>query len=348
VDYQISFLDLSPLDSLPGEVDCGAPLPDAPQLFFLDVYGDTLPAEVELAFVADSCGYEVVYTWTATDSTCMVDTSVSRSLMVNPVLPTLFAPDDITLFCDELGALPQTITYSNGLDGPCEISGTVSGELELVVGSPDCPEEYLETWTLDICDTTITASRTVKVNPAPFVLDCPADTTVCGFDEVPPLDTMGIVQAGGCGALSIVVTSTQDTIGPGLAEVVRNVVITDDCGQTATCNQIIEVDLLCDTDPFCKPEYVFIPNTFTPDGNRRNDVLRVRSLLIDRNEVEDFEFMIYSGWGEQLFRTTDPSQGWDGTHQGKMLEHGVYGYYVRLRCPGGRDLILKGNVTLLR
>jgi gliding motility-associated-like protein len=116
----------------------------------------------------------------------------------------------------------------------------------------------------------------------------------------------------------------------------------------ATCNQVIQVDLLCDVDPFYTPEYIYVPNTFTPNGDGRNDVLHVRSLLIDREEVEDFEFMIYSGWGEQLFRTTNPQQGWDGTHQGDMLEHGVYGYYVRLRCPGGKDIVRKGNVTLVR
>jgi len=348
IDYQISFLDLAPLDSLPAGIDCGEPLPDAPELFFLDVFGDTLQATVTIDFQPDSCGYELEYTWTAMDSTCMIDTSISRLLQVNPVLPTLTAPDDIVLFCNELDALPQAIDYTNGLSGPCAISGSISGELELVVGSPECPEEFLETWTLDICDTTLMASRTVKVEEAPFQLNCPSDTLVCGFDEVPPLDTMNIVQAGGCGSIAFSVSVTQDTVGPGLVELQRSIVIADACGQVATCNQIIQVDLLCDVDPFCTPEYIYVPNTFTPNGDRRNDVLHVRSLLIDRGEVEDFEFMIYSGWGEQLFRTTDPQQGWDGTHQGDMLEHGVYGYYVRLRCPGGKDIVRKGNVTLVR
>jgi len=39
---------------------------------------------------------------------------------------------------------------------------------------------------------------------------------------------------------------------------------------------------------------------------------------------------------------------WDGTYKGKPLPMETYGYYLRVVCPDGQELVKKGNVTLLR
>jgi hypothetical protein len=43
---------------------------------------------------------------------------------------------------------------------------------------------------------------------------------------------------------------------------------------------------------------------------------------------ETIELKIYNGWGELIFETTDPTAGWDGTHEGKHAINGVYVYSV--------------------
>ena len=52
--------------------------------------------------------------------------------------------------------------------------------------------------------------------------------------------------------------------------------------------------------------------------------------------------------GTLVFESNDPSIGWDGTYNGKVLPPDVYGYYMQCRCDNGEQLLLKGNISLLR
>ncbi len=89
---------------------------------------------------------------------------------------------------------------------------------------------------------------------------------------------------------------------------------------------------------------VFIPNTFTPNGDGKNDVLKVRG-----PSYQEFYFAIYNRFGEMVFETTDVLQGWDGTFKGNASDPGVYGYYLKAKCPGDSEQTFKkGNVTLIR
>lgn len=92
----------------------------------------------------------------------------------------------------------------------------------------------------------------------------------------------------------------------------------------------------------CEPPFVFLPNAFSPNGDNENDVLFVRGRYI-----EEMELVIYNRWGEKVFESNNPSDGWDGTFKGKLLAPDVYGYYLRILCIGGDQHVEKGNVTIL-
>ncbi|MCX7697523.1 MAG: gliding motility-associated C-terminal domain-containing protein [Bacteroidales bacterium] len=94
---------------------------------------------------------------------------------------------------------------------------------------------------------------------------------------------------------------------------------------------------------FCYEPYIFIPNAFTPNSDGKNDVLYVRSKYIDR-----MYFAIFDRWGEKVFETTNPLEGWDGTYKGKLLEPQVFDYYLEVECFGGQKFRKKGNITLIR
>ncbi len=96
-------------------------------------------------------------------------------------------------------------------------------------------------------------------------------------------------------------------------------------------------------EAFCGEPNIFVPNTFTPNGDGENDQVWVRGSLIT-----SMEFVIYNRWGEEVFATNDLSQGWDGTYKGDLAEPAVYVYYLRARCAEGEEYFKKGNVTLLR
>ena len=44
------------------------------------------------------------------------------------------------------------------------------------------------------------------------------------------------------------------------------------------------------------------------------------------NSGKNYLFQIYSRWGNLLFETSNPDQGWDGKYNGEFVEMGVYAY----------------------
>jgi gliding motility-associated-like protein len=93
----------------------------------------------------------------------------------------------------------------------------------------------------------------------------------------------------------------------------------------------------------CDPESVFVPNTFTPNGDGQNDVLYVRG-----NEIKELYFAIYNRRGELIFETDNKATGWDGTFNGKKADPDVFAYYVKATCFNESSMIKKGNVTIIR
>jgi gliding motility-associated-like protein len=104
----------------------------------------------------------------------------------------------------------------------------------------------------------------------------------------------------------------------------------------------------CEEGPF------FVPNTFTPNLDGRNDVFRVKAYSMAQQE--GFLFEIFNRWGEKVFSTDDPKTGWDGTYKNQNADQGVYAYYLYFNCgesaspklAEGDKRIKKGNITLIR
>ncbi len=108
------------------------------------------------------------------------------------------------------------------------------------------------------------------------------------------------------------------------------------CSKTVTI-QVVVIDSQCEESD------VFIPNTFTPNGDGHNDLLYVGGYLIN-----ELYFAVYNRWGELVFETNDKNKGWDGMYKGRPADVGVFGYYLKAKCPNGREIFKKGNVTLIR
>jgi gliding motility-associated-like protein len=120
--------------------------------------------------------------------------------------------------------------------------------------------------------------------------------------------------------------------------------VTDENGCTAEASvELVVENIVCDAD------HIFLPNTFTPNGDRTNDVWRLRSNFLD--ELIEVELIVFNRWGQRVFQATTTAQaeqGWDGTFGGRELPPDVYGFYLRVICPDREILERRGNVTLLR
>jgi gliding motility-associated-like protein len=88
---------------------------------------------------------------------------------------------------------------------------------------------------------------------------------------------------------------------------------------------------------------IFIPNTFTPNGNGQNDVFRVYS-----NVMKSVHWMVFNQWGEKLFEATNITATWDGNYKGKPQPIGVYIYVVAGTLSDGTKVNQKGSFNLIR
>jgi len=93
----------------------------------------------------------------------------------------------------------------------------------------------------------------------------------------------------------------------------------------------------------CEGPDIFVPNTFTPNGDGHNDSLYVRGRAIDH-----LEFLVFDRWGEKVFETTDQTLGWDGLFEGKPVDPAVFVYHLTAFCIDGQRYFTKGNVTVTR
>jgi gliding motility-associated-like protein len=116
-----------------------------------------------------------------------------------------------------------------------------------------------------------------------------------------------------------------------------NVFVTDVNGCTAEDDVSVKVLTTCEQD-------IFVPNSFSPNNDKSNDVLYVRSHSFEQIKV----FRIFDRWGNLVFETSDIEQGWNGIYHNSMVDPGVFVYYLEGTCPNGGDVFLKGNVTVLR
>lgn len=90
-------------------------------------------------------------------------------------------------------------------------------------------------------------------------------------------------------------------------------------------------------------DQVFIPNTFSPNGDGLNDVL-----LVYGNVIRGMQFTVFNQWGEKIFESKSQGTGWDGTYKGKPQPSGVYIYVARLTLNDGSVVDKKGSINLVR
>ncbi len=100
---------------------------------------------------------------------------------------------------------------------------------------------------------------------------------------------------------------------------------------------------------YCDQSQIFMPNSFTPNGDGQNDVFYPRGKGVSTIRA----FRIYNRWGELLFERTgidinDASNAWDGSYKGATPRPDVYVYVVDAVCATGEPINIKGDVTIIR
>lgn len=100
---------------------------------------------------------------------------------------------------------------------------------------------------------------------------------------------------------------------------------------------------------FCDNSNLFVPNTFSPNGDGHNDVFypRGKGLFSIRS------FRVFNRWGDLVYeknnmQPNDIHSGWNGMHKGKTAPPDVYIYTMEVVCNNNATFNEKGNITLIR
>ncbi|WKZ65426.1 MAG: gliding motility-associated C-terminal domain-containing protein [Flavobacteriales bacterium] len=86
------------------------------------------------------------------------------------------------------------------------------------------------------------------------------------------------------------------------------------------------------------------PNTFSPNGDGRNDVWEVPGI----QDYPGAVVMIYDRWGQRVFNSNGYREPWDGTRNGNPLSEGTYYYHIQLNPVEGRSDPYTGYISIIR
>ena len=98
----------------------------------------------------------------------------------------------------------------------------------------------------------------------------------------------------------------------------------------------------------CSEKFVFIPNSFTPNHDGKNDLFYIKGKGIGIIK----SLVVYNRWGEAVFQRKnfnidDRASAWDGKVKGITVPVGTYVYVVEMQCDSGQPIIQKGTVTVV-
>lgn len=248
----------------------------------------------------------------------------SPNVIINPVSPLCSNEQPITLAASETTGLTGVGTWS----GTGVNSGGQFNPAQAGIGNITVQYTFVAA---NACGTSTT--RTIVVNPTP-VVDAGPNQVITGAAPALLNGTSSV-------ASSLVVWTPPNGLDNPFS-------LTTPANPDSTTVYYLEVT----TDAGCSDfdsvrvlviPAVFIPNSFTPNNDGKNDQWRIPALIAYPNcEVE-----IFNRYGQKVFYSRGYSTPWDGTYQRQAQPVGNYVYVIRLN--NGRQLQpYSGNLLLLR
>ena len=90
----------------------------------------------------------------------------------------------------------------------------------------------------------------------------------------------------------------------------------------------------------------YVPNSFVPSSAiAANRLFKPVNLYV---EAKEYTFTIFDRWGQVVFETHSPDEGWDGNINGRPASMGVYVYQLTYRLNEKKMFSKRGMVNLIR
>lgn len=240
----------------------------------------------------------------------------------------LFGNLDLT----QPGSYFQTFPQPGGCDSTVALTLTVKPNSHTEISQSICEGEtyagysttgiYTDTFqAANGCDSVRTLELFVQEKPRP---DLGNITALCKTDSL-------VLSPGSFLSYTWQDGSTQNPYvvkQPGF----YSVTVSNTCGTAQ--------DEILITDGTCN---VFFPSAFTPNQDGKNDLFRILTSAV----MEQFQLSIYNRWGQEIYRSANPSKGWDGTLNGVEQPSSVFIWICTFRREG-ITTTMKGKVVLIR
>ncbi|MCF8220304.1 MAG: gliding motility-associated C-terminal domain-containing protein [Cryomorphaceae bacterium] len=245
-------------------------------------------------------------------------------------------PSNVTFTNSSIGNYATSLwTFSNGLTFS-------SNQFSLDLNTVGCLDVTLLVTNTNGCTSDTTISNAVCVVPGPsaaFSTSTPeVDFTTGGIDFINNSQNyIGSVWEFGDGG-----TSTQDNPSyfypsSTIADYNVMLVVYDANGCTDTAYSVVQsIDVVRLT----------VPNAFTPNGDGLNDVFT--PVISNADQVKYYRFEVYNRWGQLIFESNKPGEGWDGKYKGKLAQFGAYNWKVSYDVPDQDSVDANGHVTLVK
>ena len=237
------------------------------------------------------------------------------------------------------GSAPFNVIYSNGfnnvtlngISSPYNFQTTTAGNYTLISVTD-----------INGCDAVnISGVAIVVVNPLPVAsfsfMPQPVDLTnpTVYFTDLSSGHIAGIYNFGdGITEPTVLLGQLQHTyLDTGSYQVLYSVTSIDGCVASVSHTIIIDPAFL-----------IYIPTAFTPNRDGKND-----DFIPILMGVDEYNFYIYDRFGELIFETEDPLEGWNGrVHGNEFAIAGHYAYTVQILDLLGKKRSFAGSFTLFR
>jgi gliding motility-associated-like protein len=282
-----------------------------------------------------------IYTFTPTTGQCANTTSLTVTINTAPILlisnpavvcrplkidltdPAITAGStagsQITYWLNNLATSPLTFASTVGTDGTYYIKSTLGG----------CSTIQPVTVTIKpraVADFTPSKYEVSNFNTAVNFTNQSSDATNYSWTFG---DGSGTVQTNPSHIFPDTIASTYE-----VTLVANNIY---DCPDTLIKTITVYEELL-----------LFIPNTFTPDDNKFNQIFK--PVITAGFLTENYNFIVFNRWGEIVFETKDIKEGWDGTTvKGELSQDGTYTWQIFItESRYAKRKVLTGHVNILR
>ena len=93
---------------------------------------------------------------------------------------------------------------------------------------------------------------------------------------------------------------------------------------------------------------VYVPSGFTPDNDGVNDLFLPSVTPLE--QVEDYRLEVYNRWGDLVFATQNPEEGWMGAYRSGSHFAGneVFNWVITIDTQLGLPRRMAGQVTVIR